>query len=142
LPTITGCAEGLAPRPRSVRFGAHSRSKTKLPLATTLLLAALASEPVEIGDSRFELKPPPVSLRATGQDCRRAAAAGEIVVCGRNADEYRLKELKPPAGIEVDEGGVIGFDIGGARVEPTLNQVTMPDGRISKRFMVTVKMPF
>lgn len=93
-------------------------------------------------DSGFELKPPEISLRATPQDCRRSAAAGEIVVCGRSPDEYRLKELKPPDGLKVDEGGVIGFDIGGARVEPNLSQVAMPDGRISKRIMVTVKMPF
>lgn len=88
------------------------------------------------------LKAPDVSLRVTPQDCRRGAPAGEIVVCGRSPDEYRLKALKPPAGIEVKEGGVIGFDLGGARVEPSLGQVGMPDGRISKRFMVTVKVPF
>lgn len=93
-------------------------------------------------DSGFELKPADVPLRVTPPDCRRGAAAGEIVVCGRSPDEYRLKALKPPRGIEVDEGGVIGFDLGGARVEPQLDQVTMPDGRISKRIMVTIKMPF
>ena len=79
-------------------------------------------------------------MRATPQDCRRNAAAGEIVVCGRQPDEYRYKEVKPPAGLEVD--GVIGFDLGGARVEPGLSQVAMPDGRVSKRIMVTVKVPF
>lgn len=97
---------------------------------------------MKIVSSDFELKPPAVSLRATPQDCRRNAGAGEIVVCGRRPDEYRYKEVKPPPGIEVDEGGVIGFDLGGARVEPGLSQVTMPDGRVSKRIMATVKMPF
>ena len=97
---------------------------------------------MKIATSDFELKPPAVPLRATPQDCRRNAAAGEIVVCGRSPDEYRLKELKAPKGMEIDEGGVIGFDLGGARVEPGLSQVGMPDGRISKRIMVNVKVPF
>ena len=92
--------------------------------------------------SDFELKPPAAALRATRQDCRRSAAAGEIVVCGRRPDEYRLKEIEVPKGMEIDAGGIIGFDLGGARVEPGLNQVGMPDGRISKRIMVTVKVPF
>ena len=99
-------------------------------------------EPVKIVTSDFELKPPAPSLRATPQDCRRNSAAGDIVVCGRRPDEYRLKEIKVPEGMEIDEGGLIGFDLGGARVEPGLSQVAMPDGRISKRIMVTVKVPF
>lgn len=81
-------------------------------------------------------------MRATPQDCRRDAAAGEIVVCGRRPDEHRYREVKPPAGLEVDGEGLIGFDLGGARVEPGLSQVGMPDGRVSKRIMVVVKMPF
>lgn len=92
--------------------------------------------------SEFVLKPPAPSLRVTPRDCRRGAAAGEIVVCGRSPDEYRLKEIEVPKGMEIDEGGVIGLDLGGARVEPSLSQVGMPDGRISKRIMVTVKVPF
>lgn len=92
--------------------------------------------------SDFELKPPPVSPRIVPPDCRSSAAAGEVVVCGRNPDEYRVRELRPPKGIKVDEGGVIGFDMGGARVEPALEQVGMPDGRISKRIMVKVKVGF
>ena len=92
--------------------------------------------------SDFELEPPPASLRITPQDCRRQAAAGEIVVCGRSSDLYRVKEIRPPKGVEIGEGGVIGLNLGGSRVEPQLQQVGMPDGRISKRIMVTVKMPF
>jgi hypothetical protein len=94
--------------------------------------------------SDFDLKAPPASLRVVPEDCRRSAAAGEIVVCGRSSDHYRAREIKPPKGIEIDErGGVIGLDLGGgARLEPSLSQVGMPDGRISKRFMVTVKVPF
>lgn len=97
---------------------------------------------MKIASSDFQLKPPAVSLRATPQDCRRNAAAGEIVVCGRRPDEYRLKEIEVPEGMKIDEGGLIGFDLGGARVEPALTQVEMLDGRISKRIMVTVKVPF
>ena len=69
-------------------------------------------------------------------------AAGEILVCGRSPDGHRLVEVKPPAGIEDDPGGVIGVNAGGSRIEPKLEQVGMPDGRISKRIMVTVKVPF
>jgi hypothetical protein len=123
-------------------FGILPRSKTKLQLATTILLLGAAPEPVKVLPGGFELKPPAVSLRVTPPDCRREAAAGEIVVCGRHADSYRYREVKPPAGIDVDDGGVIGVDLGGARVEPRLDEVGMPDGRISKRIMVTVKVPF
>jgi hypothetical protein len=90
----------------------------------------------------FTLKPPPAPLRVTPEDCRRAASAGEIVVCGRDSEAYPYREIKPPAGIDVDSGGAIGFDVGGARVGPGLSQVAMPDGRVSKRIMVTVKVPF
>jgi hypothetical protein len=107
-----------------------------------LLAAAAAAEPPAIMPSDYELKPPPASLRVTPEDCRRTAAAGEIVVCGRGAEHYRVREVKPPKGIEIDEGGVIGLNFGGSRVEPALQQVGMPDGRISKRIMVTVKVPF
>ncbi len=110
--------------------------------ATIILLAVAAPEPVKIVPSGFELKPAATSLRVTPPDCRRTAAAGEIVVCGRSPDEYRVREVKPPKGIEIDEGGVIGLDLGGARVEPSLSQVGMPDGRISKRIMLRVKVPF
>lgn len=113
-----------------------------LQLATILLLASAEPEPVKTVPGEFVLKPPAPSLRTTPEDCRRAARVGEIVICGRGQDEYRAKELRPPKGIEIDEGGVVGFHVGGARVEPTLSQVGMPDGRISKRIMVTVKIPF
>ncbi|MFL6845679.1 MAG: hypothetical protein ACJ8ER_12445 [Allosphingosinicella sp.] len=97
---------------------------------------------MKIVPSEFSLKPPPASSRVTPQDCRREVAAGEIVVCGHDSDAYRYKEIKPPPGIEVDSGGVIGLDFGGARVEPEMTEVAMPDGRVSKRIMVTVKVPF
>lgn len=92
--------------------------------------------------SNFELQAPPPPLRVTPQDCRRTAAAGEIVVCGRSSDAYRVKEIKPPKGVEIDDGGVIGFNLSGSRVEPLMEQVEMPGGQISKRIMVTVKIPF
>jgi hypothetical protein len=111
-----------------------------LALIPILLLAAF--EPAAIVPSDFELKAPPPSSRVVPEDCRRTAAAGEIVVCGRNPDQYRVREIKPPKGIEVDEGGVIGLNVGGSRVEPLLEQVEMPGGQISKRIMVTVKVPF
>jgi hypothetical protein len=115
---------------------------TSLQLATILLFAAADAEPTRIVSSEFVLTPPAPSLRTTPQDCRRSAGVGEIVVCGRSQEEYRAREIRPPKGIEVDEGGVVGLDLAGSRIEPSLSQVTMPDGRISKRFMVTVKVPF
>lgn len=107
-----------------------------------LLFAAAEPGPATITPSDFELKSPAPSLRVTPEDCRRTAAAGEIVVCGRSPDSYRVMELKPPRGMEIDEGGVVGLNLGGARVEPLIQQVEMPQGRISKRVMVTVKVPF
>ncbi|HYI39259.1 MAG TPA: hypothetical protein VE053_02965 [Allosphingosinicella sp.] len=109
---------------------------------TLFVFVAAAAEPATIVPSDFELKSPPMPLRVTPEDCRRTAAAGEIVVCGRSPDHYRVKELKPPKGIEIDAPGVVGLDMGSARVEPQLQQVQMPDGRFSKRVMVTVKVPF
>jgi hypothetical protein len=97
---------------------------------------------VEIAASEFVLEAPAPSLRAVPNDCRRGAGAGDIVVCGRRRDDYRVRDIRPPKGIEIEEGGVVGFDIGGSRVEPSLSQVAMPDGRISKRIMVTIKVPF
>jgi hypothetical protein len=59
----------------------------------------------------------------------------------RSHDEHGVRELRPPPGI-VDRSGVIGVDLGGARLEPKLGQIAMPESRISKRIMVTVKVPF
>jgi hypothetical protein len=102
----------------------------------------LAAEPTAVIPSDFELKAPGAPERIIPDDCRRSAAAGEIVVCGRNPDQYRARELKPPNGIEVHEPGVVGLDIGGVRIEPKLEEVQMPQGQISKRVMVTVKVAF
>jgi hypothetical protein len=63
-------------------------------------------------------------------------------VCGRSQEQHRLRELKPPAGIEIDEPGVIGDQHRRRPRRAQLEQVGMPDGRISKRVMVTVKIPF
>lgn len=92
--------------------------------------------------SDFELKAPGAPERIIPDDCRRSAAAGEIVVCGRNPDQYRARELKPPKGIEVKAPGVIGRYVGNARVEPLLEELAMPQGQISKRIMITVKVAF
>jgi hypothetical protein len=114
-----------------------------LQLVTILLLASAVAEPVKIEPSEFELKPRAPALRATPEPCRRTAATGDIVVCGRSEDLYRFREIRPPSGLDINSGGIIGLDLGGgARMGPTLEEVGMPDGRVSKRIMVTVKVPF
>ena len=132
----------MAQAPGSARLGFPRGRETTLQPAIFLFLAAAGPESAQVVPSDFELTPGAASLRVTPEDCRRTAAAGEIVVCGRSPDQYRVRELKPPKGMKIDEGGVVGFNVGGSRVEPQLQQVGMPDGRISKRIMVTVKVPF
>jgi hypothetical protein len=144
LPTITGFGDRYRDwrEPGTLLGLALLAGWTILELVQILLLAAVAADPATIVLSDFALKPTARSRRITPDDCRRTVAAGEIVICGRNPDQHRVTELKPPKGIEIDEPGVIGLNIGGARVEPGLEQVGMPDGRISKRIMIKVKVPF
>ena len=75
-------------------------------------------------------------------DCSRRPA-GEIVVCGRRGDGYRVKELPLPEGVEPETAGDGSFGIGlakGVRVEA--EQVSRPDGWRDNRIMVKVKIPF
>lgn len=70
------------------------------------------------------------------------ASALEIVVCGkaRDPDRYRLKPMEPmassaPPRAEWELGG-------GVRAGVAASQVPMPQGAVSNRVMVTVKLPF
>ena len=71
------------------------------------------------------------------------ATPDEIVVCGRRrpgGDDYPLEEMArryedKPVIAEVDIGG-------GAKARAYVDSATMPDGTISKRAMVGVKLPF
>ena len=109
-----------------------------MPGAMLLLAAQAASAEVDPVD--YTLPPQPRSERIVA-DCRSDVAAGEIVVCGRR-DAHRYREAAPPKGVETGGSSVIGTYVGGARVEPLLEQVQMPNGMISKRVMVTVKVAF
>ena len=82
--------------------------------------------------SDFTLQAAPRGERILPPPCR-PGRPDEIVVCGHDADRDRLTELKPPRGIVDAKGGVIGLDIGGARIEPKLEQVEFPGGMVSKR---------
>ena len=79
-------------------------------------------------------------FKSTGEiDCPREE--GEIVVCGRRQDEdagvkYRREFAEQqPLAAEIGIGG-------GAKARAFVDQVGMPDGQISKRIMVGIKVPF
>ena len=66
--------------------------------------------------------------------------SGEIVVCGRRQDDgggtkYRPEPANAPLTAEFGIGG-------GAKMRAYVEQVGMPDGQISKRIMVGIKVPF
>jgi hypothetical protein len=109
-------------------------------LTAMIALAAAEGDSPPAIPSDFQLKPPARSERILPPPCR-PERGDEIVVCGRSEDR-RLEPLKPPPGVHPSDGGVIGMDLGGARIEPKLEEVAMPGGAVSKRVMVTVKLPF
>ena len=112
-----------------------------------MYLSAMIAIAVGPGDSPptvppgFTLKPAPRDERIVPPDCR-PGRPDEIVVCAPDARRDRLTELKPPSGIIDRKGGVVGLDVGDARIEPKLEEVEFPGGMVSKRVMVTIKMPF
>lgn len=82
----------------------------------------------------------PLTLR------RRCGTEGdEILVCGRRGESpYRTPPL-PPAPLDPERETHIpfGFDIGqGMRLGPTIDQVTLPGGFISRRVMMTLRTRF
>ena len=106
-----------------------------------LLIALAAADAPEVEPVDYQLPEERVGGRVL-QDCSRRSA-GEIVVCGRRGDGYRLKELEPPDGVEPTAAGDGSFGVGlakGVRVEA--EQVTRPDGWRDNRFLVKVKIPF
>lgn len=109
-------------------------------LTAMIALAAAEGDPPAPIPSDFQLKPAERSERILPPPCR-PGRGDEIVVCGRSEDQ-RLRESKLPPGVRVREGGVVGIDLGDARIEPKLEQAPMPRGAVSKRVMVTVKVPF
>ena len=109
-------------------------------MAVALILLFAAPPPVQVEAVDFRLPPQEASPRIV-ESCRRGAGE-EIVVCGRRPNRYRLEELKPPAGAEAREPGVIGVDLPFGRLEPQMKSVVRPDGWVDKQIMVTLKIPF
>lgn len=102
------------------------------------LQAASAAAPID-----FDLAEAPAEAAAPGlRRACRGADADEIVVCGRRprGGDYPLEamarvfEAKPI----VAETGIGG----GAKARAFVESVTMPNGEISNRVMVGIKLPF
>ena len=114
-----------------------------------LLAAAQAAAPApaqaetaEVVATDYSLKPGERSGRVTPESCLRAAAEGEIVVCGR-PDQYRVEALESRPEWEAKGIPKLGMTLGpGATLGPTMEQVPLQQGLISKRFMATVKISF
>lgn len=107
-----------------------------------IALAVADGEPPAAVPPDFQLKPPARDEHVLPPPCR-PEGGDEIVVCGRDGERDRLRDAKLPPGVRVHEGGVVGVDLGGgARLEPKLEEVVLQEGLVSKRVMVTVKVPF
>jgi hypothetical protein len=111
-----------------------------------ILLAAAATQgepaPPPPVPFDFRLKAGERSTRITPDSCRRDAAAGEIVVCGR-PDEYRVEDLEMRPEWAAKGIPKVGMTLApGVTLEPTMEQVALQQGLISKRFMATVKFKF
>jgi hypothetical protein len=103
--------------------------------------AAGAGEAPLVTPSDFTLRPPSKASRITPERCPEERP-GEIVVCARRGEGPRLRPLVPPQGIEEPKPG-LGIDLGGgARAEPRVSEVAMPNGRVSKRVTIDFKIPF
>lgn len=83
------------------------------------------------------------SLTSVQRRCEQRE--GEIVVCGRRGESpYRIGPIQSP----VPEPGrdpliPIGFNLGAlGRVGPTIRQVTMPRGDVSRRVTATYRVRF
>lgn len=112
---------------------------------TAILILAAAAEPappppaVLPSDWTLEAKPP----RAGPQRCREAIAAGEIVVCGQRPEDFLPGTPRHAAEFAPKEPYRMQFMLGnGATVGPELEQVGMPDGRVSKRILIRFRIPF
>jgi len=102
------------------------------------LIQAAAPAPA-VTPSDFQLKPAAPGV-ATTQRCPEPRP-GEILVCGRRGQGQRLTALPPPPGARPK--GHAGVDLGGgARAEPHMHEVGMPQGRVSKRFTIDFLFPF
>ena len=72
--------------------------------------------------------------------CPVAAESGDVVVCGRNDDHYRLHPL--PEQAQRDGLPKAEVRIGNAKLAAEAEQATLAGGQQSPRMMVRLKMPF
>lgn len=110
-------------------------------LATILLLIA-AAEPPAVEPTDWRLKPRPAPERITPGRCREAVAEGDLVVCGRRPEEFLPGTPEGAAEIESGPPGRLSHDIGIGTLSPEIEQVEMPQGKISKRALVRLRIPF
>lgn len=87
----------------------------------------------------------PLELNPLAIRTRCRTDGDEILVCGRRGESpYRASPL-PPAPLDpVRETHIpFGFDVGQSmRLGPTVDQVTLPGGFISRRVMMTLRTRF
>jgi hypothetical protein len=112
-----------------------------VPIAQPLLALLLGAPAAAGGTGLGEERPLP---RIVEDPCR-AAGNGDVVVCGRrNPDRFRITDL--PRGQEQkkrDAAIPVGIDLNGTtRVGIVVDQVQFPQGQISQRAMVSVKIKF
>lgn len=110
-----------------------------MPLLMAIALQAAApSEPPAAAPASVDLPP---AWHPSG--CAPNASSSDILVCGQRdaAERYRVRPLpKTYAGVG---GPGIGFDLGkGTRGNLHTESGGTTDGKIAKRIMFTVTMPF
>lgn len=111
-----------------------------VPYAAMLALAqADPAAPTAVAPSGFRLKAGAAPARVTPEPCP-VGRGGEIVVCGRRGQGQRLEPLPPPPGVKPAQG--LGTDFAGGRLGPSVSEVGMPNGRVSKRITLDFKLPF
>lgn len=95
--------------------------------------AAVAGPPLPA-----ELKPAKPAAPST--PCGETDGRGEIIVCGRAKDAYRLPRIDQDRYAERPVRAETG--IGRARVGVEAEQGTLPNGQSSPRAMLRLKLPF
>lgn len=100
-----------------------------------------APAPSGLAPVYFDLAEARTDGEETGGIARCRGRPGELVVCGRRrGNDYPLEEMErryrwEPPKAEIGLGG-------GTTARAYLDQVELPQGQISKRVMVGIKLPF
>ncbi|MBT0669927.1 hypothetical protein HT136_16295 [Novosphingobium profundi] len=89
---------------------------------------------------------PDHSFHAVRPRCTRASRPGEIVVCAPDPEAERLGDTGGFRGYTAPEGKGLpraAIDFGeGARLDLHLDTAVLPNGMVSNRVMVGIKVPF